>query len=259
MDYNQSGYFAYKKKKIQSEMREVSVKRPISKLNFLFQLFLATFLIMFVVIVVTIMKYSSKMDIEYAQGEIQQAQTTIGPLTHLDNDELLPQQRKIDKRLRLIQQEENAPSEAKIVDKNTNYPKVIEESVMEETIKQEKIEKIQKQNEIQVQTQQKRAEENDKKQGLFVDLKPKKNDIDIANDQNVTILSKVLVGRFTTFEEAVSAQNQIKSTNPELSPFVRKVGSVYSVQMGSYQDFNVAQNQARMLKTKGFDVWIYQQ
>ena len=62
MNFNTSDYFAYKKSKIQSEIEQP--KKPISKLNFLFQLFIATFIIIFIIIVVFIMKYSAKMDIE---------------------------------------------------------------------------------------------------------------------------------------------------------------------------------------------------
>ena len=89
--------------------------------------------------------------------------------------------------------------------------------------------------------------------------KAKKDDDSLDVDSNVTILSKVLVGRYQTFEEANILQNDIKKRNPGLTPFVRKVGNVYSVQMGSYQDFAIAKEQASKLRAKGFDVWIYQQ
>ena len=76
---------------------------------------------------------------------------------------------------------------------------------------------------------------------------------------NQTIMSKVLIGHYATFDEAQKMQNQIKAKNPTLQPFVRKVGGVFSVQMGSYQDFSVAKTQAQFLSSKGLDVWIYQQ
>ena len=72
-------------------------------------------------------------------------------------------------------------------------------------------------------------------------------------------MSKVLIGRYASFEEAQKTQNSIKAKDSSLSPFVKKVGDVFCVQMGSYQDFNVAKAQAQKLKSLGFDVWIYQQ
>ena len=78
-------------------------------------------------------------------------------------------------------------------------------------------------------------------------------------ENNVTVMSKVLVGRYSTFEEAQKVQAQIKSKTPSLQPFVKKIGNVFSVQMGSYQDFAQAKNHAQSLRGKGFDVWIYQQ
>ena len=82
---------------------------------------------------------------------------------------------------------------------------------------------------------------------------------ELAQDTNITIMSKVLIGRYMTFEEAQKLQTQIKAKNSSLQPFVRKVGNVFSVQMGSYQDFSIAKKHAQVLRNQGFDVWIYQQ
>ena len=60
-------------------------------------------------------------------------------------------------------------------------------------------------------------------------------------------------------DSVAKIENQIKAKNSKLQPFVRKVGNVFSVQMGSYQDFNVAKSHAQSLGSQGFDVWIYQQ
>ena len=116
MNFDSSEYFAYKKNKLSQEMREM--KKPISRLSFLCQIFIATFVIMFIIIVITIMKYSSKMDIEYTKGELQLSNGAVNNIAGFDNVQVDDdRQRKIDKRLILIQQEENAPSEARIVNK----------------------------------------------------------------------------------------------------------------------------------------------
>ena len=256
MNFNSSGYFAYKKNKIQREMEEQ--KRPISRLNFLFQLFVATFVVIFIIIVVSIMKYSAKMDIEYTKGELQLSTGAVNSIAGYNAVVEEEQQRKIDKRLLLIQQEENAPSEARIVEKPNNNHEVISQTHVEDNKKLEKKEKIEKQKKLNETNALKPAS---KISNIIEEVKlQKKVPVEsVEADNNVTIMSKVLIGRYTTFEEAQKVQNQIKAKNSALQPFVRKVGSVFSVQMGSYQDFNVAKNHAQALKSKGFDVWIYQQ
>ena len=250
MNFNSSGYFAYKKNKIQREIE--THKKPISRLNFLFQLFVATFIIIFIMIVVGIMKYSSKVDIEYTVGELQLANGAINTIPSYNTSTDDEPQRKIDKRLMLIQQEENAPSEARILERPSANQEVISQAHLENNKKLEKLEK------------QRKLEEQNKasKIGAIIeDVKmQKKIPVEqLTSDENITVMSKVLIGRYTTFEDAQKLQNQIKAKNPSLQPFVRKVGNVFSVQMGSYQEFSVAKSHAQSLRSKGFDVWIYQQ
>ncbi|MBQ4645758.1 MAG: SPOR domain-containing protein [Candidatus Gastranaerophilales bacterium] len=251
MNFNSSGYFAYKKNKIQREIEEQ--KKPISRVSFLLQLFVATFIIIFIIFAVSFMKFSSKMDIEYTKGELQfnpNNMTSIPNYSVASDEE---PQRKIDKRLLLIQQEENAPSEARIIEKNKN-PEVISRAHLENN---KKIEKLEKQKKLNAQIEEKQ----NKISNIIEEVKFQKKipTEQISVDNNVTIISKVLIGRYNTFEEAQKLQLQIKAKNHKLQPFVRKVGNVYSVQMGSYQDFDVAKSHAHVLRNQGFDVWIYQQ
>ena len=251
--FGASNYFAYKKNKIQASAEKQ--KKPLSKLNFLFQLFVATFIIVFMIIVVAIMKYSSKVDIEYTKGDL--SFNNAGDATRMPtyggiSEEV--QQRKIDTRLMLIQQEENAPSEAKIISKDKNSTQIIDPSHIEEN---KKIEKMHKVEEGKTASKQKAT---GKISELVQNVKAnEKKQAEASVNNNITILSKVLIGRYKTFEEAQKVQNDIKQKNPSLTPFVRKVGEVFCVQMGSFQEFEVAKKQAQILKSKGFDVWIYQQ
>lgn len=248
---NYDNYFAYKKNKLNAETTQLPRKKS-QKFTALFKLFFATFIVMFIVIIVLIMNYSSRMDIEYTKGELTRSNTdTVNTVSGYENyteDE----QRKIDSRLTLIQQEENAPSEAKIIlDKGD----VKEESIIDPIHIEEskKIDKIEKQKLMNEQTAQ-------EKQPLkFGEIKNKNSSTNDNIENNVTIMSKVLIGRFSSFEEAQTVQNEIKSRNPSLSPYVKKIGNIYGIQMGSYQDFSAAKNQAQALKSEGYDVWIYQQ
>lgn len=251
MDFDSSSYLAYKKNKIQKEIE--TDKKPISRFSFLLQLFVATFIVIFIIIVISIMKYSSKVDIEYSQGELQLADGVTNNIPNYAPIEEEPQ-RKIDKRLMLIQQEENAPSEARIIEKSPMQPEVISKKHIEES-------KLIEKHQQEVQNTQKNTENNSKISSLIQEVKLQ-NKIpveELAQDTNVTIMSKVLIGRYMTFEEAQKLQTQIKAKNSSLQPFVRKVGNVFSVQMGSYQDFSIAKKHAQVLRNQGFDVWIYQQ
>ena len=258
MNLNSSDYFTYKKNKM--EVEPLPKPKRISKFNFLLQLFIATFVIMFIVIAITIMKYSSRVDIEYTQGEL--SLSNIDAQNNISGFDADDKQRKIDKRLQLIQQEENAPSEAKIITEKPDNSTVIDAIHLENNNKIEK---------------QVKAENAKNKPNLVIPDKPENEIMGAINEiknhtakkpaeeaplpenKNVTIMSKVLIGRYMTFEEAKQFQEEIKAKNLGLTPFVRKIGEVFSVQAGSYQDFEEAKKQAQNLKAKGFDVWIYQQ
>ena len=265
MTFNSSDYFAYKKNKMHIQAN--GEKKPISKLSFIFQLFVATFIIMFIIIVIAIMKYSSKMDIEYSKGDFS-FKNVENPATSanygVDFDD---EQKKIDKRLRYIQQEDNAPSEAKIVTKPKNE-EVIDPVHIKQNKKIEKIEKIKAKNEQSEKENKKNKRKEDKLEIVETAQDVKKHNSEQKEnkkrkqeiyDDNVIITSKVLIGRFSTLDDAQEFQNEIKAKNPNLMPYARKIGDVYTVQLGSYNDFYAAKTQAQKLKSLGFDVWIYQQ
>ncbi len=268
MDYHSDDYFTYKRSKLQN-IPPVRQKGRISKISFLFQLFIATFIIMFILIVLSIMKYSAKVDIEYSANALSQSESSSD---NLQEGEKI----KIDKRLILIQQEENAPNEAKIIADFKENSEVIDPQLVEENKKIDKThikEFKEKQQEKLKQKMLAQEEENQKSQAQkpiiqdIVDeiraipkqetLKPPIPEIDV--NSNITIMSKVLIGRYPTLEEAQAQQSKIKAQNPSMTPYVKKVGNVFAIQMGSYQDFNIAKRNAQVLQSKGYDVWIYQQ
>ena len=252
MNFDSSEYFAYKKNKLKNELKEM--KKPISRLSFICQLFIGAFVVMFIIVAFTIMKYSSKMDIEYTKGELQLAQGNVNNIVGYNSSSDEDQQRRIDNRLILIQQEENAPSEARIVNKPKAHLEVIDPTHVE---KNKKLDKLEKQKKLK----EKNEASSSKLTAIIEEVKLQKK-IPVEQsviDDNVTIMSKVLVGRYSTFEEAQKVQVQIKAKAPKLQPFVRKVGNVFSVQMGSYQDFAQAKLHAQKLSATGLDVWIYQQ
>ena len=259
MDFEPSDYFTYKKNKMHTKM--MAQKKTFSRFNFLLQLFIVTFLIMFIVIVVAIMRYSSKMDIEYSKGDLSfnnsdTASSVLG-YSSADYDD---EQRKIDKRLAIIQQEENAPSAAKIIQSDKEkQDEIIAMEHVENSQKMDKIEKIKAKNEQSEKNEtmaSKTAEIAENVKQAVTKPQIAKN---IQVEDNMTITSKVLIGRFQSFDQASELQSEIKEKDPSSTPFVRKIGEVYSLQLGSYQDFSIAKAQARKFKALGYDVWIYQQ
>ena len=233
-NYNEPDYLSYKQSKMTARK-----DKPISKVNYVFQLFVVTFVIIFVAIVFSIMKYSSKIDIEYSKGDLSFTENDTPVSVHQLEPEDAP--RQIDKRLISLQQEENAPSEAKIIEKQKVKDEVIDPKVVQENQKIDKIEKIKEQN----------AQESG------IKLKNKQEVPKLIND-NLIISSKVLVGRFNSLDDAKAYQNQIKNDIPTTA-YVRKLGDIFCIQIGSFNDFQVAKSHAQQLKSKGYEVWIYQQ
>ena len=149
----------------------------------------------------------------------------------------------IDNRLKLIQLEENAPSEAKIIsnEKNDNevidleqYAKLKEEASGSDVVPLG----------ASIETTTNSATTN----------KPIS-----MNEANVEVYSKVLIGKYETFEDARSAQDAVREVNRGTTPFIRKVGDIYALQVGSFQDLEVAKQVASRFRAENFDVWIYQQ
>ncbi len=251
MSFNSEEFYTNKKK------NKVSSLKYSSKFDIAVQIFLVTFIAIFIAVVASILKYSSKINIDTTN----ETQAALDRITETYSDE----QRPIDKRLILIQQEENSPNEAKIIAKETyDNEEVVNPSFFEEEKKQKKLERYE-QAKAAANSENKVSnieDEDDefinKKQVEEKKLKPRiKNENYIQS--NIVVASKVLVGKFTTLDEALQKQNEIKENNPKSTPYVKKVGDVFSIQMGSYEDFATAKSAAASLKSKGYDVWIYQQ
>lgn len=253
MNRQNPNHFTYDKNRAQGAF--LKPEKPISKLSFLFQLFMATFIVIFIIIVVLIMKFTTKVDIEYTKSE--------NLISNQENDIYDDEQRKIDRRLIFLQQEERMPKSAHTPLEKTVKDEIEDIKNLSHKEKLDKVHKIQekkvKQNSIAATTttQEKKHPLAQLKEEILKDETQTQEDEQF--DLNVVIMSKVLTGRFSTFDEAKRVQALVKEKNPNRKPYVRKVGDVYSVQVGSYQDFAVAKKVAREVKSQGFDVWIYQQ
>ena len=151
----------------------------------------------------------------------------------------------IDNRLKLIQLEENAPNEAKIVSQEKENNEVIDLEQYAK-IKEEGLGVESEQVEEPVEALQ-TADDTVQKPSV------------VTSEANVEVYSKVLIGKYATFEDARSAQDAVRDVNRGTTPFIRKVGDIYALQVGSYQDLEVAKQVAARFRAENFDVWIYQQ
>lgn len=268
-----SDYLTYKKSKM-NPARVQRVEKRAEKIRRILKLSFVTFCVMFICVVVFIKKYAKRVDIEYGRHgvEISKEDGKQNLNENYFNETYDSDKRTIDKRLVLIQEEENAPSESKVLpqdrDKNevmnlehfeklkTNFD---DELVEEETKPSEKPKPATKNPDTQTKatesglkpqinnTETENTDLNMNVQGIYapIELAPKAN-------------IKVLIGKYSTFDDAKNAQNVMKSVK-KTAPFIRKVDNVYCLQIGSYSNMDVARSVAGGYAKDGFDVWIYQQ
>ncbi len=236
MSMNSPDYLTYKKSKINPHQEQM--KRG-SRLRIAFWIFVITFSIIFALVVQVVRKYATRIDIEYGRNtEAQQSNNSI-----LSQGFGSDAKKMIDKRLKLIQLEENAPNEAKILSSEKENNEVID---LEQFAQMKKSEVVDDNTDV--------IDGVDKKQ-----IPNSNEDYSSMSNSNIAVYSKVLIGKYATFEDARAAQDSVREVNQGTTPFIRKVGDIYALQVGSFQDINTAKQIASKFRAENFDVWIYQQ
>ena len=207
--------------------------------------------------------------------DVTQQNSSAGVNDGYFNDTYDPDKRTIDKRLILIQEEENAPSESRVLpqDRDKNEVMNLEHfEMLKSNVEDDIDEDVPSQKEeVNTQAAQKpqQAQQNNSTGTLMpkipqsaaevqdIDAVPQGNfaPIELAPKANI----KVLIGKYSTFDDAKTAQTAMKNSKARIAPFIRRVGNVYSLQIGSYSNMDVARSVAGSYGREGFDVWIYQQ
>lgn len=234
MSMNSPDYLTYKKSKINPQVEK---QKRLSRLKVALWIFIITFSIIFAVVVQVVRKYSARIDIEYGRN----ADAIGGSESVLSEGFGSDAKKLIDKRLKLIQLEENAPSEAKIISDEKENNEVIDLEQFAKIKDSGNIEDDEINIKIENASSHKTAEQKQ------------------PQDNNVAVYSKVLIGKYSTFEDARAAQDSVREYNQGTTPFIRKVGDIYALQVGSYQDLTTAKQIASKFRAQNFDVWIYQQ
>ena len=226
MDQNSEpkDYLEYKRTK-----NEIKEERT-SKIKFLSWLFIVTFSGIFTVIVLFISSYFSRIDIEREDN-----------LRNRDNavqDNFLDQEKQfsIDRRLQEIFREENAPSTAK----NTEVTDEVIDKEEFDTLKNSQEQEERKEEESIIKTEKLTVEESKIPQNA-----PK------ANGQ-----TRVLIGRYETIEDAEVAKNRMAANYDIDKPFVKKIGDIFTIQIGVFSDANTAMNIANKFNSLGYNVWL---
>lgn len=270
-----SDYLTYKKSRM-NPTRVQRVEKRKEKARRIFKLSVLTFCIMFICVVVFIKKYAKRVDIEYGRHGMDTASPNHSTgISDNFNETYDPDKRTIDKRLVLIQEEENAPSESRVLpqdrDKNEvmnleHFEKLksnIEEDIDEELPKAKEPPKpqpaappkpsqpVNTASSLMPKIPQTAAEVPD------INALPQGNlmPIELAPKSNI----KVLIGKYSSFDDAKTAQTAMKNSKAHIAPSIRRVDNVYSLQIGSYSNMDVARSVAGSYGRDGFDVWIYQQ
>ncbi len=258
-----SDYLTYKKSKM-NPARVQRVEKRVEKVKRILKLSFVTFCIMFICVVVVIKKYAKRVDIEYGRhgAEIAKNSETPGLSDNYFNDSYDSDKRTIDKRLLLIQEEENAPSESRVLPQDRDKNEVMNLEHFEK-LKSDNIDddepvapkKTEEPKPTQNQQQANSTQQAPEQQSLNVEQQGVFSPIELPQKANI----KVLIGKYPTFDDAKTAQNAMKNSKARIAPFIRRVDDVYCLQIGSYSNMDVARAVAGNYGKEGFDVWIYQQ
>ena len=169
---------------------------------------------------------------------------SIGDNSKAENETVGIEKNEVDERLRLLQMEDNTGSKddemfASELDEKVVIPerKKVEEEPQEEKVKEVKEVKEEK------PIAQAEKEATPKPQETASPA-PKAAQAPTVNQPAAATAStsKVVVGRYSTREQAEVAKSIIAESGLNISPFVRNIGGVYTIQVGSYSTREKAQS-----------------
>lgn len=264
-------YLTYKRNKIKNTKESVVKKDKFIVAAVCF----TTFLVIFLFVMSFIASKSAKIDIEY--GRLGKNTTNPAEIenkmaeNYNEQDETLERREKytIDKRLFLISQEEKGPSESKVVSPPKEQAEVISKKEFEiiKTNSDEVVQKAEKQIALKPPVVVEENKENINPAPIQTGttkavIKPKlpvKPEVKpLGAFEAGVVPSKVLIGRYSTIEEARKAQTALTNVPDGVVPFVKRINNYYSLQIGAFDSFDMAKAVAGKFKAKGYDVWILQ-
>lgn len=88
---------------------------------------------------------------------------------------------------------------------------------------------------------------------------PRPKSSDLYRPIDGTKMSKVIVGRYATLEQAKVAQEILMDSNINITPFIKNTGGAYTLQVGSYSSRAKAEEVASQLQRNNFPARIIQE
>lgn len=243
----QPDYLTYKKLKQQYKFDNTK-PRKVVKAKFFLRFFILTFLICFVFILILAGQYTARMDIEYDDNNKGLDVSSPSDNVILDNFKVADTDEKssIDRRLVSLYNEEIGLSTARAVNREEEKP-----------IDSEHYEKIKSE---QFKVMEEKPQTDSKGEALQERTFPLTPEQQQQMSPVKLIHTKILIGKYRSLDDAKKVQEQIRRM-PEfnsLTPFVRKIGDIYTIQVGSYTNLELAKSIADKFSRAGYGVWIVQ-
>jgi len=222
-------YSRYKKKKNTTSKKSVLI-------------FVTTFFATLLLFTIIVSQLSPNVDV------------TIGDDTSIEAKESgLGVKRFIDDRLKMIQMEDNGAgaSTKTIEDKKAagfqdanfdSFSKELDEKVQLPSQNKDNSDSIKEKTTARVQTPP----------------RPSKND-DLSKPFESPKMAKVLVGYYTTVDQAKVAQGILLDSGLNVTPFIKDLGGAYTLQVGSYSSRSKAEGLASELSKNNFPARVIQE
>ena len=210
----------------------INKDKKIKKQHKSLTIFLTVFIVTFAFVALAVKYFSPEIDVEIGKNAEE---------TDVEDGE----KGSVDERLRWIQFEDNMPGVS------TRFT-AGEENAAEENNQGEE-EKIVYDEEKS--SENKNVNEKTAEPAMKVETQEPKAPA-AAEAPAVGKMSKIYIGQFSTIEQAIAMQNRISESGLNLSPFVKKVGSYYVVQVGSYASVQTAQNIVTEIQNAGYSARI---
>lgn len=160
----------------------------------------------------------------------------------------------IDDRLKMIQMDDNSSgSSLDVSNKNGNdYNSQPRDKLTQEI--EEKVTIPTKNNQSNSQ-----ADEDMSTHSLIKSPPPRPTAKDLSTPFSSSTMSKVLVGRYATIEQAKVAQEILLDSGLNITPFVRSLNGAYTLQVGSYSSRAKAEELVGDLQRNNFPARIIQE
>lgn len=222
-------YDRYKKKK----------KNVNSKNNLL--IFIVTFFITLLLFTIVAKALSPNVDVSIGDNSETDAKTTGLGVKNF-----------VDERLKMIQMDDDS---AGVSVKSENKKPTVYTYDNETSDTQVTEEKVS----IPIQNKQINNKEKDNSNLPVTQNPPRPIAKDLAVPFSSPKMSKVLVGRYATMEQAKVAQEILVDSGLEITPFVRRLNGSYTLQVGSYSSRDKAEELSSELQRNNFPAKIIQE